>query len=182
MRAHDQRSVQGCERSREECPCMCLQPVLGALPPSAVRGPRGCKGTRASVASSVHSLSLIQLALIWTWIPSQRGGAGAGSFAFTAAGGETLIPHTHAQRPPSTAMIVIHPSPFYSLSVPVCLSSGFCGALLLYDSLATIVCPPPQSPARVCVCKAPRLVPAWPCMPSSHHPAQHIASDVNSWG
>lgn len=37
----------------------------------------GCGGTRASVASSAHSLSLIQLAAIWCGIPFQgRGGEG----------------------------------------------------------------------------------------------------------
>ena len=104
----------------------------------------GCKGTRASVASSVRSLSLIQLAAIW-WIPFQRGG-GAAQLAFTAAGGRTHT-HTHITTP-ITAMIVIHPNHFFFFffffSPSHLLSLGVHRALLLYDSLVTIVC--------VCVC------------------------------
>lgn len=74
---------------RNACVCPCTRAIFG------------CKGTRASVASSVHSLSLIQLAAIW-WIPFQ-GGEEQERLAFTAAGrgeADRTPLHTHTQTNP----------------------------------------------------------------------------------
>ena len=162
------------------CVCVCVCVLLVVF---------GCKGTRASVASSVRSLSLIQLAAIW-WIPFQRGGGAAPQLAFTAAGGRTHT-HTHTHThitTPITAMIVIHPNRFllffFFVSPSSLLSLGVHRALLLYVSLVTIVC--------VCVCVCVCVVcrqekSALPCSCSQcmlviTHTAHHIAGDVNSWG
>lgn len=91
--------------------------------------------------------------------------------------------HTHAHHTtPISAIIVIHLSVFLPLP-PLSLAfiTGVHGALLLYDSLATIV----RVYTCVCVwadkgeCTALSLLTVHAVITLR---AQHIASDVNSWG
>lgn len=136
----------------------------------------GCKGTRASVASSAGSLSLIQLAAILVDSFPMGRSMGPHSDCFHCCWRETLIPplciHTNSLLPPSLLSLLFIP---VSSTLP-CFHLGVHSALLLYDSLVTIVCV--SMPAERKGCTALFLFTLHVMITVL---AQHIASDVNSW-